>query len=180
MSAWVWFAGAILLGIAEVLGAEFVLLMLGGGALVTAGFALFFPELLWLQLLVFALASVALVLGLRPMLLRKYYEPSKIRTGIEAIIGSKATVVSTVDALGLRPMLLRKYYEPSKIRTGIEAIIGSKATVVSTVDADGGQVKIGGEVWSAVSLEGHRALPPGTSVTVVEVRGATAVVIWGP
>jgi len=37
-----------------------------------------------------------------------------------------------------------------------------------------------GEVWSAVSLDGHRALPPGTSVTVVEVRGATAVVIWGP
>ena len=143
MSAWVWFAGAILLGIAEVLGAEFVLLMLGGGALVTAGFALFFPELLWLQLVVFALASVALVLGLRPMLLRKYYDG------------------------------------PSKIRTGIEAIIGSKATVVSTVDADGGQVKIGGEVWSAVILEGHRALPPGTSVTVVEVRGATAVVIWG-
>jgi membrane protein implicated in regulation of membrane protease activity len=143
MSAWIWFGGAVLLAIAEVLGAEFVLLMLGGGALVTAGFALLFPELLWLQLLVFALASVALVLG-------------------------------------LRPMLLRKYYQPAKIRSGIEAIIGSKATVVSTVDADGGQVKIGGEVWSAVILDGHRALPPGTSVTVVEVRGATAVVIWGP
>jgi membrane protein implicated in regulation of membrane protease activity len=143
MSAWIWFSGAVLLSIAEVLGAEFVLLMWGGGALAAAGVAVFFPELLWLQVLVFALTSVALVLG-------------------------------------LRPMLLRKYYEPSKIRTGIEAIIGSKGTVVSTVDADGGQVKIGGEVWSAVSLEGHRALPPGTSVTIVEVRGATAVVIWGP
>jgi len=143
MSAWIWFSGAVLLSIAEVLGAEFVLLMLGGGALITAGFAVFFPELLWLQLIVFALSSVALVLG-------------------------------------LRPMLLRKYYQPAKIRSGIEAIIGSKATVVSTVDADGGQVKIGGEVWSAVILDGHRALPPGTSVIVVEVRGATAVVIWGP
>ena len=29
--------------------------------------------------------------------------------------------------------------------------------MVSTVDADGGQVKIGGEVWSAVSMDGHRA-----------------------
>lgn len=143
MSAWIWFSGAVLLSIAEVLGAEFVLLMLGGGALVTAGFAVFFPELLWLQVLVFAISSVALVLG-------------------------------------LRPMLLRKYYGPSQIRSGIDAIIGSKATVVSTVDADGGQVKVGGEVWSAVSLEGHRALPPGTTVTIVEVRGATAVVIWGP
>jgi membrane protein implicated in regulation of membrane protease activity len=143
MSAWIWFGGAVLLAIAEVLGAEFVLLMLGGGALAAAATAVIFPELLWLQLIVFALTSVALVLG-------------------------------------LRPMLLRKYYGPSKIRTGIEAIIGSKATVVSTVDAEGGQVKIGGEVWSAVILDGHRAMPPGTSVTVVEVRGATAVVIWGP
>jgi membrane protein implicated in regulation of membrane protease activity len=142
MSAWIWLVGGILLSIAEVLGAEFVLLMLGGGAIVTAGFAAFFPDLLWAQVLVFALSSVALVLG-------------------------------------LRPMLLRKYYQPLHTRTGIDAIIGSKATVVSTVDADGGQVKIGGEVWSAVSLDGHRALPPGTSVTVVEVRGATAVVIWG-
>lgn len=143
MSAWIWFSGAVLLSIAEVLGAEFVLLMLGGGALAAAGVAVFFPELLWLQVLVFSLTSVALVLG-------------------------------------LRPVLLRKYYEPSKVKTGIEAIIGSKGTVVSTVDAGGGQVKIGGEVWSAISLEGHRALPPGTSVTIVEVRGATAVVIWGP
>ena len=58
-------------------------------------------------------------------------------------------------------------------------MIGSKAIVVSTVDADGGQVKIGGEVWSARGVGGHRPLPPGTPVTVVEVRGATAVVIWG-
>ncbi len=142
MSAWIWFSGAVLLSIAEVLGAEFVLLMLGGGALATAVFALLVPQLLWLQLLVFAFSSIALVLGLRPALLRKYYGPSKIRTGMQAIIGSNATVVSTVDAIG-------------------------------------GQVKIGGEVWSAVVLEGHRALPPGTSVTVVEVRGATAVVMWG-
>ena len=43
MSAWIWFSGAVLLSIAEVLGAEFVLLMLGGGALVAAGVALIFP-----------------------------------------------------------------------------------------------------------------------------------------
>lgn len=132
----------MLLSIAEVLGGEFVLLMLGGGALISAAVALLVPWL-WLQLLVFALVSVALVLGARPPLLRHF---------------------RTVAA----------------IRTGIDAVIGSKATVVSTVDSDGGQVKIGGEVWSAKGVEGHRPLPPGTPVTVVEVRGATAVVIWGP
>lgn len=140
MSAWIWFAGAVLLSVAEVLGAEFVLLMLGGGALAAAGTSLLFPELLWLQLLVFALTSVALVLG-------------------------------------LRPWLVGRLYQPSAIRSGIDAVIGSTATVVETVDTDGGQVKIGGEIWSAVGMHGQRPLPPGTAVTVVEIRGATAVVL---
>ncbi len=143
MSGWAWFSGAILLSLAELLGGEFVLLMLGGGALAAAAVALLAPHLLWLQLVVFALISVGLVVG-------------------------------------ARPALLRKFHGPSQIRTGIDAVIGSRATVVSTVDVSGGQVKIGGEIWSATGVDGHRPLPPGTSVTVVEVRGATAVVIWGP
>jgi membrane protein implicated in regulation of membrane protease activity len=143
MSAWVWFSGALVLSLAELLGGEFVLLMLGAGALLGAGTALIAPHLVWLQLIVFALTSVGLVIG-------------------------------------ARPTLLRKFHGPSQLRTGIDAVIGSQATVVSTVDASGGQVKIGGEVWSAQGVDGHRPLPPGTPVTVVEVRGATAVVIWGP
>ncbi len=143
MPAWVWFSGAVLLSLAELLGGEFVLLMLGGGALLSAGVALVAPNLLWLQLIVFAVTSVGLVVG-------------------------------------ARPALMRRFNGPSKIRTGIDAMIGSKATVVSTVDSSGGQVKIGGEVWSAQGVDGHRPLTPGTPVTVVEVRGATAVVIWGP
>jgi len=143
MPAWVWFSGALLLCLAELLGGEFVLLMLGGGALVTAGVAWLLPDLLWLQLVVFALVSVGLVIG-------------------------------------ARPPLLRRFHGPSQIRSGIDAMIGSTATVISTVDAGGGQVKVGGEIWSAKGVDGHRPLPPGTPVTVVEVRGATAVVIWGP
>lgn len=143
MPAWVWFSGALVLSLAELLGGEFVLLMLGAGALLGAGTALIAPHLLWLQLIIFALTSVGLVVG-------------------------------------ARPPLLRKFHGPSQIRTGMDAVIGSKATVISTVDSSGGQVKIGGEVWSAQGVEGDRALTPGTPVTVVEVRGATAVVIWGP
>ncbi len=143
MPAWVWLSAAIVLSLAELLGGEFVLLMLGGGALAAAVVAVPAEHLLWLQLLVFAVASVGLVVGARPALLRHF----------QATAG---------------------------IRTGIDAVIGSKAMVVSTVDASGGQVKIGGEVWSAQGVDGHRPLTPGTPVTVVEVRGATAVVIWGP
>lgn len=151
MAWWIWFSVAVLLSIAEALGGEFVLLMLGGGALITGLVSLatgpldspFSDSFLWLQLLVFAISALALVFG-------------------------------------LRPQLKRHFIKPSQIRSGVEALIGSPATVISTVDASGGQVKIGGDVWSAIGVEGHRALPPGTPVTVVEIRGATAVVIWGP
>ena len=144
MDRWaVWLSATVLLSLAELLGGEFVLLMLGGGALVATGAAIIAPDLLWLQLILFALTSIGLVVG-------------------------------------ARPALLRRFVGPSRIRTGIDAMIGSKSTVVSTVDASGGQVKIGGEVWSAQGVDGHRPLTPGTPVTVVEVRGATAVVIWGP
>ena len=142
MPGWIWLSAAVVLSIAEALGGEFVLLMLGAGALITAGLALVVPDVLWLQLLIFAISSVALVML-------------------------------------ARPALLRRFHAPAQIKSGVEAIVGSKATVISTVDSHGGQVKIGGEIWSATGVEGHRSLPPGTPVTVVEVRGATAVVIWG-
>lgn len=142
MAWWGWLIVTVVLSSAEAIGGEFVLLMLGGGALVTT-LAAIGVDTLWIQLVVFAVTSLLLVFG-------------------------------------LRPQLKRHFLRPHPVRTGMDAVIGAKASVISTVDANGGQVKIGGEVWSAVGVDGHRALPPGTPVTVVEIRGATAVVIWGP
>lgn len=142
MAWWAWLIVAGLFSAAEAIGGEFVLLMLGGGGLVTALFAIGI-ESLWAQLIVYAVSSVLLVFG-------------------------------------LRPMLKRHFLRPAQIASGVEALVGSSATVISTVDRHGGQVKIGGEIWSAVALEHQRALPPGTPVRVVEIRGATAVVMWGP
>lgn len=133
---------AVVLSSAEAIGGEFVLLMLGGAGLVAAIAAIGIDSL-WVQLVVFALSSLVLVFG-------------------------------------LRPPLKRHFIKPAQIRSGMDAIVGSRATVISTVDATAGQVKIGGEIWSAVALEHQRPLPPGTPVTVVEIRGATAVVMWGP
>ena len=100
MPAWVWFSGALLLSLAELLGGEFVLLMLGAGALVSAAVAIFAQDLLWLQLIVFALTSVGLVIGARPPLLRRFTGTARIRTGIDPVIGPKATVVSTGEDSG--------------------------------------------------------------------------------
>jgi membrane protein implicated in regulation of membrane protease activity len=37
-------------------------------------------------------------------------------------------------------------------------------------------VKLGGEVWSARSYDGDRAFEPGQRVSVLEIKGATALV----
>lgn len=89
-------------------------------------------------------------------------------------------VVFTVASIGLvvgaRPMLRRRLEIGQGPKTNVEALIGATAVVVSTVDGHGGRVRIGGEVWSARSLD-HRVIEPGAHVTVFEISGATAVVL---
>lgn len=142
MAWWGWLIVTVLLSAAEAAGGEFVLLMLGAAGLVTTGVAIGVDSL-WVQLIVFAVSALVFVFG-------------------------------------LRPPLKRHFIKPTQIRSGVDAVRGSRAVVISTVDSTGGQVKIGGEIWSAVGADHQRALPPGTPVTVVEIRGATAVVMWGP
>ncbi|QRP49927.1 NfeD family protein [Amycolatopsis sp. FDAARGOS 1241] len=103
--------------------------------------------------------------------------------GSEAITGNifidvAVFAVSSVGLLALaRPALKRRFLAGSHVRTGTDALIGVRAVVVSTVDFDAGRVKIGGEVWSARAVhESQPPIAPGTSVTVVEISGATAVV----
>jgi membrane protein implicated in regulation of membrane protease activity len=62
-------------------------------------------------------------------------------------------------------------------RTGVAALVGSRAVVIERVDGDGGRVKLAGEVWSARSYDGHAVLEPGQSVDVIQIEGATALVL---
>ena len=48
--------------------------------------------------------------------------------------------------------------------------------MIERVDRDGGQVKIGGEVWTARSYDEDDAFEPGARVEVMKIDGATALV----
>jgi membrane protein implicated in regulation of membrane protease activity len=86
-------------------------------------------------------------------------------------------VAGSAAALGvLRPIARRHLHVPPAIRTGTAALVGARAVVVERVDAHGGQVKIGGEVWSARALDESAVLEPGAEVEVAEIQGATALV----
>ena len=84
--------------------------------------------------------------------------------------------VSLASLAVLRPIAQRHLTSPAKIRTGTAALVGTRATVLERVDGDGGQVKIGGEIWSARCYDEDEVLEPGARVDVMEIRGATALV----
>lgn len=79
----------------------------------------------------------------------------------------------------LRPVAQRHRRLPPSIRTGAAALIGRKATVIERIANDEGVgcVKIDGEVWTARSYDEDQVFDPGERVEVVEIRGATALVM---
>ena len=83
---------------------------------------------------------------------------------------------SLASVLVLRPIARRHLKTPASLRTGTAALVGRPATVVQRVDRTGGQVKIGGEVWTARSYDEDDAFEPGARVEVMNIEGATALV----
>jgi membrane protein implicated in regulation of membrane protease activity len=100
----------------------------------------------------------------------------------DAITGNTilATVVFAVVSIGLvtfaRPWLKRRMHG-ELIHTNADALIGRKAVAVSAVTQHGGQVKLDGDLWSARAFDVDKEISPGVSVTIVEISGATAVVL---
>jgi membrane protein implicated in regulation of membrane protease activity len=86
-------------------------------------------------------------------------------------------IVATIASLAvLRPIARRHLRTPAQLRTGTAALVGQRAVVLQRVDAHGGQVKIGGEVWTARPYDEDDVLEPGARVDVLEIDGATALV----
>jgi len=80
----------------------------------------------------------------------------------------------------LRPVAQRHRRLPPSIRTGAAALVGRPAIVMERIanDEGMGSVKIdGGEVWTARSYDEHEVIDAGERVEVVEIRGATALVM---
>jgi membrane protein implicated in regulation of membrane protease activity len=103
--------------------------------------------------------------------------------GIVALIGAGLAAqwivfiaASLASVLVLRPVARRHMRTPASLRTGTAALVGGPATVVQRVDRDGGQVKIGGEIWSARSYDEDDSFEPGARVEVMKIDGATALV----
>jgi membrane protein implicated in regulation of membrane protease activity len=86
-------------------------------------------------------------------------------------------ILGSVASLAVfRPIATRHMRMPARLRTGTAALVGARALVLERVDANGGQVKIGGEVWTARAFDEDQVIEPGARVEVVKIEGATALV----
>jgi membrane protein implicated in regulation of membrane protease activity len=100
--------------------------------------------------------------------------------GLGLAISVAIFLAGSVLSLGLlRPLALRHRRVPPVIRTGTAALVGRRAVVVERIaNGEGvGCVKIAGEVWTARSYEEDGVIEAGAQVEVVEIRGATALVL---
>lgn len=95
--ALIWFGAALLLAAAELLGAEFFMLMLAVGALAAAVVAAATGDPVLLPSIVFVLVSVAMVLLLRPMLVRRLLPSKPAKVGIARLVGAPAYVLEDVN-----------------------------------------------------------------------------------
>jgi len=99
-------------------------------------------------------------------------------------VGTAPTVVLFLLVSGivfatLRPVARRHRRLPPPIRTGAAALVGRPAIVLERIANDEGVgcVKIDGEVWTARSYDQDEVIDAGERVEVVEIRGATALVM---
>src|ERR1700704_4587894 len=101
--------------------------------------------------------------------------------GVGAALSASGFVISSAIVFGtLRPVARRHRRLPPSIRTGAAALIGRPAIVLERIANEEGVgcVKIdGGEVWTARSYADDEVIDIGQRVEVVEIRGATALVM---
>jgi membrane protein implicated in regulation of membrane protease activity len=85
-------------------------------------------------------------------------------------------VASMASLAFVRPVAMRHIRTPARLKSGTAALVGTRAVVLERVDADRGQVKIGGEVWTARAYDEDDVFEPGARVDVMKIDGATALV----
>ncbi len=133
-------AGLALVGL-EVIGGEFVLLMLGGGALAAAASSAVGAEP-WVSAVVFAVVSLALLLLVRPPLKRHFLSGPKHAMNSDALLGARAEVLEQVHDDGGLVKIGGEQWSARPARAGMVFEVGERLVVdridgaIALVDSD--------------------------------------------
>ena len=88
-----------------------------------------------------------------------------------------AAVAASVGMLALvRPNIVKRMHAGPELTLGHAALVGKQGIVVDEVSIHGGQIRVGGELWTARPFDETEVIAPGEAVDIFEIRGATALV----
>ena len=135
--------------------------------------------ILWLALtIVFAIVEAA-TLGLVSVWFAAGSLVAMVASMLHAPLGVQIALFLVTAAVTL--VLTRKFakqqFNKDRERTNADRVVGMVAIVTETVDNDkpSGQVRAGGQIWTARSLQGV-VIPEGAKVTVQSIHGVKAMV----
>jgi membrane protein implicated in regulation of membrane protease activity len=135
--------------------------------------------LIWLLLGVGLAVGELLSLDLVLIMLASGAFAAAVGAGLGAHVLVQGLLFALVSGLALvlaRPIARAHLQQGSPIATGVAALVGKDALVLEQVGASSGLVKIDGEQWTARPFEDSQVIEPGTTVEVITIQGATALV----
>lgn len=92
------------------------------------------------------------------------------------IIQTAVFVISSIALIFLTKPFVKKYIDKDAfVPTNAYSIIGKKGKVIQDIGENAGQVKVKGEVWTAVS-ENDALIEKGNEVEIVKIDGVKLVV----
>jgi membrane protein implicated in regulation of membrane protease activity len=88
-----------------------------------------------------------------------------------------AFVLASLAGLVLvRPVVMRHLRRTPSLRSGTAALVGQTAYVLADITPHSGRVRIGGEEWSARPYDELSVILAGSTVEVLQIKGAMALV----
>lgn len=134
----------------------------------------------WLVLLIVALVIEVLTMGLTSIWFTGGALAAILAELLQAPIELQIFLFMTVSLLLLfftRPVAVR-YFNKDRVRTNAEGLVGRQAIVISEIDnLHGiGQVTVGGQEWSARSIDESERIPVGSVVVIVSISGVKLMV----
>lgn len=136
--------------------------------------------MLWLVVLIVSVGLEAATLGLASIWFAGGAIFAVIAAALNAPIAIQVVLFVLVSLLLLfftRPLAV-KYFNKDRVRTNVESMVGRQAIVISEINnlQGVGQVTVGGQEWSARSLDEQESIAAGTVVRVVAINGVKLIV----
>lgn len=127
--------------------------------------ALGVAELFSLDLMLLMMASGALA-GMAVAMLG-FVWPVQVVVAVAVSVGMVALV---------RPNIVKRLHSGPELTLGHAALVGKQGIVVDEVSMQSGQIRVGGELWTARPYDETEVIEPGAPVDIFEIKGATAYV----